>query len=327
MSNTVLHLSLPATPADKRLDKALAIALASSADAYSRTRLQQLIAAGAVQVNGAVATDAAQTVLGSETVMIAPPPPLPATPRATTLPLAILYEDADILVLDKPPGLVVHPAAGHAEDTLVNALLAHCGTSLSGIGGVARPGIVHRLDKDTSGLLAVAKHDRAHAALAAQFADRSLSRIYLAFVWDLPQPPHGTVDLPIGRDARHRQKMTVRSPGSGKPARTHYDVQENFGTRAALVRCRLETGRTHQIRVHLAQLGHAVIGDAVYGRPRRGTDALTKLLRRFPRQALHAAEMKLLHPMTGKPLQFKAALPPDLQLLHRELQSSAGRPK
>lgn len=327
MDHSVLHFNLPATLADKRLDKALAAALAGRAEAYSRTRLQQLIAAGAVLVNGLVATDAAQTVQGEETVVIAPPPPLPAAPQATSLPLAIVYEDADILVLDKPPGLVVHPAAGHAHDTLVNALLAHCGTSLSGIGGVARPGIVHRLDKDTSGLLAVAKHDRAHAALAAQFADRSLSRTYLAFVWDWPQPPHGTIDQPIGRDARHRQKMTVRPTGGGKPARTHYDVQENFGTRAALVRCRLETGRTHQIRVHLAQLGHAVIGDAVYGRPRRGTDSLTKLLRRFPRQALHATEMKLIHPMTGKPLHFKAPLPPDLQLLHRELQSLAGRPK
>lgn len=326
MSDAVLHLSLPAMPADKRLDKALAAALAGTTEAYSRTRLQQLIAAGAVRVNGIVATDAAQTVAGSEAVSIAPPPPLPATPQPTALPLAILYEDADILVLDKPPGLVVHPAAGHADDTLVNALLAHCGASLSGIGGVARPGIVHRLDKDTSGLLAVAKHDRAHAALAAQFADRSLSRTYLAFVWDLPQPPHGTIDLAIGRDARHRQKMTVRAAG-GKPARTHYDVQENFGTRAALVRCRLETGRTHQIRVHLTQLGHAVIGDAVYGRPRRGTDALTKLLRRFPRQALHATEMKLVHPMTGKTMRFQAPLPPDLLLLHRELQSAVGRPK
>ncbi len=309
----------------QRLDKALVAALALlEAVPLSRTRLQQLVATGAVTVNGAVVTDTSYFVEGGESVTINPPPALPATPQARALPLAILYEDKDLLVLDKPPGLVVHPAAGHYEDTLVNALLAHCGKTLSGIGGVARPGIVHRLDKDTSGLLVVAKHDRAHSHLSAQFADRSLSRTYQAFVWDMLQPAQGEIDLPIGRDAHHRQKMVIRPDGGGKNALTYYRVTEHFGTRAALVTCKLATGRTHQIRVHLAHLGHAIIGDPVYGRPRRGTDALTVLLRRFPRQALHASALQLIHPMTGKRMEFKSLLPPDLMMLWGELKGYNG---
>ncbi len=323
MTTTITSIIAPEL-AGQRLDKALAAAFAEHG--YSRTRLQQLLAAGAVTVNGAVVTDAALPALASAAVTLTPPPAVAATPQAQTLPLVVLYEDDDLLIIDKPPGLVVHPAAGHHDNTLVNALLAHCGASLSGIGGVARPGIVHRLDKDTSGLLVVAKHDRAHHGLAAQFADRSLSRTYLAFVWDLPQPARGEIDLPIGRDAQNRQKMAVRPAGGGKTALTYYEVTENFGTRAALVTCALATGRTHQIRVHLAQLGHAVIGDPLYGRPRRGKDPLTQLLRRFPRQALHATALKLIHPMTGKAMQFKSLLPPDLIMLHRELRAYTKRP-
>jgi 23S rRNA pseudouridine1911/1915/1917 synthase len=320
LSHILSDESLP-----QRLDKALVVAFADQG--YSRTRLQQLVAQGMVQVNGVVVANAAQTIGAGTVLSLTLPPPLATTMLAQALPLAILYEDEAMLVLDKPPGLVVHPAAGHYDHTLVNALLAHCGTTdnngLSGIGGVARPGIVHRLDKDTSGLMVVAKHDRAHAALSAQFADRSLSRTYQAFVWDMPHPPQGSVDLAIGRDAHHRQKMVVRPLGGGKTALTHYAVAEYFGTRAALVTCTLSTGRTHQIRVHLAHLGHAVIGDAVYGRARRGTDRLTQFLRRFPRQALHASALKLLHPMTKKPMSFTTTLPPDLRLLHGELRAIA----
>lgn len=308
--------------AHARLDKALVTALAGQG--YSRTRLQQLIAQGMVKVNGVVLTDSSAMVEAGARVQLSIPLAIAATPEAQILPLAILYEDEAMLVLDKPPGLVVHPAAGHQDNTLVNALLAHCRGSLSGIGGVARPGIVHRLDKDTSGLLVVAKHDRAHHALAAQFADRSLSRTYQAFVWDMPRPARGEIDLAIGRDAHHRQKMVVKPTGGGKTALTYYHVAENFGTRAALVTCNLATGRTHQIRVHLAHIGHAVIGDPVYGRARRGTDPLTVLLRRFPRQALHASALKLIHPMTKKSMEFKTVMPPDMQLLLAELRGYTG---
>jgi 23S rRNA pseudouridine1911/1915/1917 synthase len=318
----IINLALAAEQTGQRLDKALAVQLA--AQNYSRTRLQQLIAAGAVLVNGVAITDTSLLVQGGETIEITPPPAIAAVPQAQALPLAIVYEDKDLLIIDKPPGLVVHPAAGHYDHTLVNALIAHCGTSLSGIGGVARPGIVHRLDKDTSGLLVVAKHDRAHHGLAAQFEDRSLSRTYQAFVWDMPQPKSGEIDLSIGRDYNHRQKMTIRPLGGGKSALTYYKVTENFGTRAALVTCNLATGRTHQIRVHLAHIGHPVIGDPVYGRPRRGTDPLTTLLRRFPRQALHAAALKLIHPMTGKSMEFKSLMSPDLIMLWRELKAYNG---
>jgi 23S rRNA pseudouridine1911/1915/1917 synthase len=313
-----ITLTLPADQPAERLDKALAAQLGAAG--YSRTRLQQLIAQGMVTLQDKPLVDAAALIGGGVTLRVQFPPAIAATPVAQALPLSIIYEDTAMVVLDKPPGLVVHPAAGHHDSTLVNALLAHCGDSLSGIGGVARPGIVHRLDKDTSGLLVIAKHDRAHAALAAQFADRSLSRTYQAVVWDMPQPPRGEIDLAIGRDTNHRQKMTVRPTGGGKTALTHYAVAEYFGTRAALVTCKLSTGRTHQIRVHLAHLGHAVVGDSLYGRPRRGTDRLTLLLRRFPRQALHATELKLMHPMTKKPMRFTTALPPDLYMLLGELR-------
>lgn len=314
-----MHLPLPPDLQGQRLDRALAGLLRDQG--YSRTRLQQLITQGMVHVDGQAATDASALLHGTIATIIIPPA-RPASPQAQAIPLTIIYEDDDLLIVDKPPGLVVHPAAGNHDQTLVNALLAHCGASLSGIGGVARPGIVHRLDKDTSGLLVVAKHDRAHNILSAQFADRSLSRTYQAFVWDLPNPRSGSIDAPIGRDPRHRQRMAITP--QGKPALTHYALAETYGTRASLLTCTLSTGRTHQIRVHLASLGHCIIGDPLYGRPRRGTDPLTNLLRRFPRQALHAVALKLRHPGTGKSMEFKAILPPDLWILRRELCSHFG---
>ena len=315
----ILHIPLPPELQGQRLDRALAAALRDQG--YSRTRLQQLIAQGMVTIGGVPATDASAPLRGAAAA-ITIPAAIPAGPEAQELPLTIVYEDQDLLIVDKPPGLVVHPGAGNRDHTLVNALLAHCGTSLSGIGGVVRPGIVHRLDKDTSGLLVVAKHDRAHNLLAAQFADRSLSRTYQAFVWDLPRPARGSVEAPIGRDPRHRQRMAITP--HGKPALTHYATAETYGTRATLLTCTLSTGRTHQIRVHLASLGHSVIGDPLYGRPRRGVDPLTQFLRHFPRQALHAAALKLRHPATGKSMEFKAILPPDLSMLRRELCAFSG---
>ena len=315
-----IHLHLPPEQQGQRLDRVLAGLLKDQG--YSRTRLQQLIVQGMVTIDGMAATDASAPLQGAVATLTIPAA-LPASPAAQALPLTIIYEDQDLLIVDKPPGLVVHPAAGNHDHTLVNALLAHCGTSLSGIGGVARPGIVHRLDKDTSGLLVVAKHDRAHNILSAQFADRSLSRTYQAFVWDLPHPSHGSIDAAIGRDPRHRQRMAL-TPYGGKTALTHYATAETYGTQASLLTCALATGRTHQIRVHLASIGHCVIGDPLYGRPRRGTDQLTQLLRRFPRQALHAAALKLRHPTTGKSMEFKAILPPDLSMLRRELRAYFG---
>ncbi|MEJ0061634.1 MAG: RluA family pseudouridine synthase [Alphaproteobacteria bacterium] len=311
---------LPPDAAGQRLDRALAAHLADQG--YSRSRIQQLIAQGMVRVGGVIATDASAKAREDMTVEITIPALLSASPEAQKLPLTVVYEDDDLLVIDKPPGMVVHPAPGNRDHTLVNALLAHCGASLSGIGGVARPGIVHRLDKDTSGLLVVAKHDRAHQALSAQFADRSLSRTYMAFVWDLPKPAQGFFDTSIARDPHNRQRMAARA--GGKPALTYYKTTETYGTLAALVTCNLATGRTHQIRVHLAHNGHGVIGDALYGRPRRGEGALMRLLRGFPRQALHAAALKLRHPGTGKVMEFTASFPPDLFMLRGELRAHFG---
>ena len=311
---------LPPECQGRRLDQVLASLLKERG--LSRTRLQQLIHQGRVRIDDRTIMDAAAPVRGS-LARITVPAPEPARPAPQSLPLTVIYEDHDLLVIDKPPGMVVHPAPGHRDQTLVNALLAYCGDSLSGIGGVARPGIVHRLDKDTSGLLAVAKHDRAHHILSAQFAARSLSRIYQAFVWGTPQPPHGTIDAPVGRDPRNRQRMAV-TPKSGKHAVTHYKTAETYGARASLLTCKLETGRTHQIRVHLARLGHGVIGDPLYGKPRAGDDLLVRLLRRFPRQALHAAVLGFQHPVTQKVLRFESVLPEDFSETYLALKGLVG---
>lgn len=319
---TVLSLTIEESG---RLDKALAAAFArlKGAEPLSRARLQQLIKDGNICLHGASIVDSNHKALSGETYEIVLPPPVCAEPEAQAIPLEIVYEDDDLLVLNKPAGLVVHPAAGHREGTLVNALLAHCGESLSGIGGVARPGIVHRLDKETSGLMVVAKNDKAHKGLTAQFADRSLSRVYQALVWGLPHPMKGDIAGTMGRHPRTRQKMAVVEFG-GKEALTYYEVLEAFGTMASLVECRLATGRTHQIRVHMEHIGHPVVGDPAYGSRRRarkeGEKGLISLLEAFPRQALHAGEIKFIHPSSGKSLKFKSSLPDDIKGLLKKLR-------
>jgi len=233
--------------------------------------------------------------------------------EAQDIALEIVFEDDHLLVVDKPAGMVVHPAAGNFDGTLVNALLHHCAGRLSGIGGVARPGIVHRIDKDTSGLLVVAKSDVAHEGLGAQFAKHSIDRRYLAIVAGLPNPLNGSIDAPLARSSANRKKMAVVEAGRGKRAVTHYRIVTPLRG-AALVECRLETGRTHQVRVHLASIGHPLLGDPVYGRPRQGHRELLKRLN-FQRQALHAAELGFVHPVSKDNLSFKSAVPPDIQEL------------
>lgn len=304
-------LEITAALVGQRLDKALA-GLAG----LSRARLQGLMAEGHLTQNGKAVTDASRKAKESEVYALHLPPPEPAMPEAQDIALNVIFEDDDLLVIDKPPGLVVHPAPGNRDRTLVNALLAHCGATLSGIGGVARPGIVHRLDKDTSGLIVVAKNDVAHQKLSAQFADRSLSRTYHALVMGVPEPRAGLVDAPIGRHARDRKKMAVTA--KGKSARTRYKVLEIFDD-AALVECNLETGRTHQIRVHMAHIKHPVLGDPTYGR-----NAVKRYV--FPRQALHAVAIKFIHPRSGMAMRFESVLPGDMQILLKKL-GQEGRKK
>ena len=307
----------------ERLDRVLA----NRVSELSRSRIKALVLAGQVTIAGTQVRDPGRKVRTDDAVAIAVPQPEPAAPRAEPIPLNVVYEDDAIIVIDKPSGLVVHPAAGNWAGTLVNALIAHCGDGLSGIGGVRRPGIVHRLDKDTSGLLVVAKTDRAHRKLAAQFADHGrtgpLERAYLAFVWGAPARPKGTIDKPIDRHPQARDKMAVRA--GGRPAVTHWEVLERYpgtggDTVASLLKCRLETGRTHQIRVHLAAIGHPLLGDSVYGPgfktkasqlPQRAREALAAL----DRQALHAHILGLEHPITGEQLHFRSELPADLAAL------------
>jgi 23S rRNA pseudouridine1911/1915/1917 synthase len=311
--------------AGDRLDKALAAAL----PALSRARIQQLLAAGRVaRMDGAAARtidNASAKVKPGERYVLSIPPAEDAEPAGEAIPLAVVHEDAHLIVIDKPAGLVVHPAAGHAGGTLVNALIAHCGASLSGIGGVRRPGIVHRLDKDTSGLMVAAKTDAAHAGLAAQFAEHSIERAYTAICWGAPRPREGTVETQIGRSTGNRQKRAVLKAG-GKRAVTHYRVEAVYGDPAApvasMVECRLETGRTHQIRVHMAHLGHTVIGDPLYGAGRRAKGlppAAQAFLATFRRQALHAGVLGFVHPVTGAALKFRSELPPDMRALARAL--------
>src|SRR5271167_1565351 len=269
MPSTQKSIRIATDEAGGRLDRLLAAHIAE----LSRTRLKALIEAGSVAVDGRTIRDPGHRVNSGAAILVDIPPAVPAKPAAEPIPLKVIYEDADIIVIDKPKGLVVHPAAGNWTGTLVNALIAHCGESLSGIGGERRPGIVHRLDKDTTGLMVVAKNDRAHRALAAQFADHGRSgepfeRAYLAFVWGAPDRPRGTIDRPIDRHPQARDRMAVRE--GGREAITHWEVLERYlGTDgrpvASLLACQLETGRTHQIRVHLASIGHPLLGDDVYG--------------------------------------------------------------
>ncbi len=316
--------------------------LAAHVSNLSRTRLKALIEAGAVAVDGRTIRDPRHPVNSGAAIVVDVPLPAPAKPAAEPIPLKVVYEDADIIVIDKPRGLVVHPATGHQTGTLVNALIAHCGDSLSGIGGEKRPGIVHRLDKDTSGLMVVAKNDRTHRALAALFAGhgrdgRPFERGYLAFVWGAPDRPRGTIDRPIDRHKTARDRMAVRE--DGREAVTHWQVLERYGGQkaagrtgrsrtespvASLVACRLETGRTHQIRVHLAAIGHPLLGDDVYGPGFRTKAALLPeeaqaALRALGGQALHAYVFTIEHPTTGQILRFRSELPPELARLHAML--------
>jgi 23S rRNA pseudouridine1911/1915/1917 synthase len=310
---SIIRATIAADAAGWRLDRALAAALPT----LSRERLKALISSGEVrdQAGEQVRDPSSKAKAGDYEVRV--PAPTPAHNVAQDIALEIVFEDDHLLVVDKPAGMVVHPAAGNLDGTLVNALLHHCAGRLSGIGGVARPGIVHRIDKDTSGLLVVAKTDVAHEGLAKQFARHSIDRRYQAIVAGLPNPPEGAVDAPLARSSANRQKMTIVAEGRGKRAVTHYRMVQAL-KEAALVECRLETGRTHQVRVHLTSIGHPLLGDPVYGRTRIvHRDLLNQL--DFRRQALHAAELGFVHPISKEALSFKSAVPSDMQELFRAL--------
>jgi 23S rRNA pseudouridine1911/1915/1917 synthase len=292
-----------------RLDRALAAAV----PALSRERVKALISGGHVaDESGTLVRDpSSKAKSGAYTLRV--PEAAQAHNEPQDIALPIVYEDDHLLVVDKPAGMVVHPAAGNFDGTVVNALLHHCAGRLSGIGGVARPGIVHRIDKDTSGLLVVAKTDVAHEGLAEQFARHSIDRRYLAVVSGLPNPAQGSVDAPLARSSANRKKMAITSVGRGKRAVTHYRLLEPLN-QAALIECRLETGRTHQVRVHMASIGHSLLGDPAYGRSKIVHRQLLNQLD-FKRQALHAAELGFEHPITKAPLSFKSAIPSDMQEL------------
>jgi 23S rRNA pseudouridine1911/1915/1917 synthase len=292
-----------------RLDAALANALPQ----FSRARIQALIAEDSLMIAGQPATDASSKKFAGKSFELLVPAPKPDKAVPQDIALDIIFEDADLIIVDKPAGLVVHPAAGHADGTLVNALLHHCKGKLSGIGGVQRPGIVHRIDKDTSGLLVVAKSNAAHEGLAKLFAAHDIERRYFAVVSGVPAPPAGTVRTQIGRSTANRKKMAVLPENKGKHAVTHYRTVENFG-KTALVECMLETGRTHQVRVHMAHIGHALIGDSVYSN-RQNPYRIGPNQSKFDRQALHAASLGFIHPVTGETLRFESRLPEDIQLL------------
>ena len=296
-----------------RLDRALADAVPT----MSRERLKSLIRSGALEQSGSLVRDPATKVKGDESFLLAVPEPEPAHNQAQDIPLRVIFEDEHLLVVDKPAGLVVHPAAGNADGTLVNALLHHCGGSLSGIGGVARPGIVHRIDKDTSGLLVAAKTDVAHEGLARQFAAHSIDRRYLALVSGVPKFREGTIDAPLARSSTNRKKIAIVAEGRGKRAVTHWSRLEVLRD-ATLVECRLETGRTHQVRVHMASLGHPLLGDPLYSRSGKTQGKLLNELG-FHRQALHAAELGFTHPVTKHRLSFSSSMPPDMQELFNAL--------
>jgi 23S rRNA pseudouridine1911/1915/1917 synthase len=329
-SGQKLVVTVEGDEGSNRLDRVLAVRRPE----LSRSRLKALILAGSVTLKDAPVRDPAYHVVSGDTITIDVPEATAPEPSGEDIALDIVYEDDDIIVIDKPKGLVVHPAAGHETGTLVNALIAHCGSSLSGIGGVRRPGIVHRLDKDTTGLMVAAKNDRAHKSLTEQFADHgrigAMRRGYMAFAWDLPNRQRGTVDAPIDRHPHAREKMAVRE--GGREAITHWELQEAFNGRdgkpaAVLLACQLETGRTHQIRVHLAHIGHPLLGDAVYG-PHFKTKAVRlgpesrAALDALDRQALHAYLLVLEHPRTGEILEWISDLPADLTALRTKLRAA-----
>ncbi|MBX9590490.1 MAG: RluA family pseudouridine synthase [Hyphomonadaceae bacterium] len=321
----VQRLTAAAAEAGERLDRFLVRHLGE----FSRARLQALIRAGRVQRDGQVERDLGRRVKAGERYVVTVPPPEPAVPSPQDIPLTIVYEDAHLIVVDKPKGLTVHPAPGHASGTLVNALIAHCGASLSGIGGVKRPGIVHRLDKDTTGLIVVAKTDRAHRGLAEQFAahgrDGRLARGYRGISWGVPDRSRGVIDAALARSTSNRTKIAVVAEARGRRAVTRYEVLETFKAGggkpvASLLRLVLETGRTHQVRVHLGHIGHPLLGDRTYGTgfkasARRLGAPAQAALDGLGRQALHAAELAFVHPVTGKRLAFSSPLPPDMAAL------------
>jgi 23S rRNA pseudouridine1911/1915/1917 synthase len=322
-------VSLPPDEPGGRLDRVLAAHL----PALSRSRLKELILAGEVTINARTVRDPAAQVKSGDTLTVNLPPPEPPTPQGEAIPLNIIYEDDALIVIDKPKGLVVHPAAGHATGTLVNALIAHCGDSLSGIGGVKRPGIVHRLDKDTTGVMVAAKTDRAHKMLSKQFANKTesaLERVYLAFVWGVPDRPRGTIDAPLDRHRFARDRQAVRE--GGRDAVTHWELIETYNgidekPVASLLACTLETGRTHQIRVHLAHMSHPILGDETYGtgfktKASRLTGPAREALEALGRQALHAERLTFEHPKTGEAMEFHSELPPDLVRLRKALTGS-----
>jgi 23S rRNA pseudouridine1911/1915/1917 synthase len=344
MASTQKSILIADDEAGERLDRVLAAHVTE----LSRTRLKALIEGGSVTLGGRTIRDPGHKVKSGAAIVVDIPPAAPAKPSAEAIPLDVVYEDADIIVINKPRGLVVHPAAGNWTGTLVNALIAHCGDSLSGIGGERRPGIVHRLDKDTTGLMVVAKNDQAHRGLAAQFASHGrdggpFERGYLAFVWGAPDRPRDTIDRPIDRHKVARDRMAIRE--GGREAVTHWEVLQRYygepgpsrpgsGKKppeavASLLACRLETGRTHQIRVHLASIGHPLLGDEVYGGGFRTKAALLapeakEALAALGRQALHAHILVVTHPTTGEILRFRSELPHDLARLHDMLTVKTG---
>jgi 23S rRNA pseudouridine1911/1915/1917 synthase len=330
MSDTKSSGERRATVADEQDSMRLDRFLAASLTDLSRSRLEGLIEAGAVALGEKTIRDSNHRVKPGEEYSVYVPEPRPARPQGENIPLTIVHEDKDLVVVEKPAGLVVHPAAGNPDGTLVNALIAHCGGELAGIGGEARPGIVHRLDKDTSGLLVAAKNERAMKSLSKQFANHTIERAYNAVVWGAPRAGDGIIEGDIGRNPFDRKRMAVVR-GGGKVARTRYRVIETFGPPerpfASLVECRLETGRTHQIRVHLTHLGHPLIGDPSYGRarqtPRPKTDAEAKAYTaagEFPRQALHAYVLGFQHPSTHKAVRFESPWPADFSALVKALR-------
>jgi 23S rRNA pseudouridine1911/1915/1917 synthase len=299
-----------------RLDRALAILIPT----VSRERIKRAIGAGDVTRSGAVVRDASAKVKPGEAYVLTLPPPAPLDALAQDIPLEIMFEDEHLLLVNKPAGLVVHPACGNLDGTMVNALLHHCAGRLSGIGGVARPGIVHRIDKDTSGLLVVAKTDPAHVGLSKQFKAHSLERVYTAVTVGMPMPMSGTINANLGRSSSDRKKMAIVDADHGKTAITHYRTLRRLGSQGAVVEARLETGRTHQVRVHLTSIGHPLVGDPVYGINRR-SGPLKALLAdlKFNRQALHAGVLGFVHPITGETMRYEAALPGDMVSLIQAL--------
>jgi 23S rRNA pseudouridine1911/1915/1917 synthase len=321
-----VEIVVDAALAGGRLDAVLA----REHDQLSRSRIKDLILAAAVTIDGKTVSEPNYRLKAGETIVLLAPPPEDAEPEPESIPLDILYEDDQLIVINKPVGMVVHPAPGSPRGTLVNALLFHCGESLQGIGGVKRPGIVHRLDKDTSGVMVAAKTEKAHKHLAAQFADHGrtgpLHRAYIAFAWGATQSGMGTVDAPLGRDPGNRLKQAVLK--QGREAITHYAVEARFGGEGwdiTRIQCQLETGRTHQIRVHMAHIGHPLVSDLLYApgfatKVNKLPEDLGNVVRALGRQALHAAELGFEHPATGEEMMFEAELPDDLQALQDQLE-------